>query len=51
MAFNVASLSLGRAFGDLLAPRLYIWGFWSVVVGAIAFNLLALIALRKVKTA
>ena len=51
MAFNVASLSLGRALGDLLAPRLYLWGFWSVVIGAIAFNLLALLALRKVKTA
>jgi predicted MFS family arabinose efflux permease len=51
MAFNVASLSLGRALGDLLAPRLYIWGFWSVVIGAVAFNLIALLALRKVKTA
>jgi predicted MFS family arabinose efflux permease len=51
MAFNVASLSLGRALGDLLAPRLYLWGFWSIVLGAVAFNLLALLALRKVKTA
>ena len=51
MAFNVAALSLGRALGDLLAPRLYLWGFWSVVMGAVAFNLLALLALRKVKTA
>ncbi len=50
MAFNVASLSLGRALGDLLAPRLYLWGFWSVVLGAVLFNLLALLALRKVKT-
>jgi DHA1 family inner membrane transport protein len=49
MAFNVASLSLGRALGDLLAPRLYLWGFWSVVAGAVLFNLLALLALRKVK--
>jgi predicted MFS family arabinose efflux permease len=50
MAFNVAALSLGRALGDLIAPRLYIWGFWSVVLGAVVFNLLALAALRKVKT-
>ncbi len=50
MAFNVASLSLGRALGDLLAPRLYLWGFWSVVLGAVIFNLFALLALRKVKT-
>jgi predicted MFS family arabinose efflux permease len=51
MAFNVAALSLGRAVGDLLAPRLYILGFWFVVLGAVGFNLLALVALRKVKTA
>jgi predicted MFS family arabinose efflux permease len=50
MAFNVASLSLGRALGDLLAPRLYVWGFWSVILGAVLFNLLALLALRKVTT-
>jgi predicted MFS family arabinose efflux permease len=51
MAFNVASLSLGRALGDLLAPRLYGLGFWFVIVSAVAFNLLALLALRKVKIA
>ncbi|MBE3066168.1 MAG: MFS transporter [Chloroflexi bacterium] len=51
MAFNVAALSLGRALGDLLAPRLYGMGFWFIVLGAVGFNLLALAALRKVKTA
>ena len=51
MAFNVAALSLGRALGDLLAPRLYGLGFWFIVLGAVGFNLLALAALRKVKTA
>ena len=51
MAFNVACLSLGRALGDLLAPRLYGLGFWFIVLGAVGFNLLALAALRKVKTA
>lgn len=51
MAFNVAGLSLGRAVGDLLAPRLYGLGFWFIVLGAVGFNLLALAALRKVKTA
>ncbi len=50
MAFNVAALSLGRALGDLLAPRLYGLGFWFVVLGAVGFNLLALAALQKVKT-
>jgi predicted MFS family arabinose efflux permease len=49
MAFNVAALSLGRALGDLLAPRLYGLGFWFVVLGAVGFNLLALAALRRVK--
>ena len=51
MAFNVAALSLGRALGDLLAPRLYGLGLWFVVLGAVVFNLLALAALRKVKVA
>ena len=51
MAFNVAALSLGRALGDLLAPRLYGLGFWFIVLGAVGFNLLALAALQKVKTA
>jgi predicted MFS family arabinose efflux permease len=50
MAVNVAALSLGRAAGDLLAPRLYSLGFWPVVLGAVGFNILALLALRKVKT-
>jgi len=50
MAVNVAALSLGRALGDLLAPRLYSLGFWPVVLGAVGFNILALLALRKVKT-
>jgi predicted MFS family arabinose efflux permease len=49
MAFNVAALSLGRALGDLLAPRLYAAGFWMVVLGAVGFNLLALAALRKIQ--
>ena len=49
LAVNVAALSLGRALGDLLAPRLYGLGIWSVVLGAVGFNLLALLVLRKVK--
>jgi predicted MFS family arabinose efflux permease len=50
MAFNVAALSLGRALGDLLGPRLYGLGFWFVVLGTVAFNILALLALRKLHT-
>jgi len=49
LAVNVAALSLGRGLGDLLAPRLYGLGIWSVVLGAVGFNLLALLVLRKVK--
>ena len=50
MAINVTAFSLGRLLGDLLAPRLYAMGFWFVVLGAVAFNLLALALLRRVKT-
>jgi hypothetical protein len=49
MAFNVAALSLGRALGDLLAPRLYHAGFWLVILAAVVFNMLALLALRRVR--
>lgn len=45
MAFNVAAFSLGRAAGAFLAPRLYTAGFLYVVVAALFFNLLALLAL------
>ena len=34
MAFNVAAISLGRAMGAFLAPRLYGMGFLAVAVGA-----------------
>jgi predicted MFS family arabinose efflux permease len=47
MACNVAALSLGRAVGDFLAPRLYGLGFLAVALGAIGFNLLALLAVRR----
>jgi len=48
MSFNVAAFSLGRALGDLIAPRLYLADFWVVVAGALVFNLLALTALRYI---
>jgi predicted MFS family arabinose efflux permease len=47
MAFNVAALSVGRAAGNFLAPRLYHQGFLAVVLGAAIFNLLALLATRR----
>ena len=47
MACNVAAMSFGRAIGDFLAPRLYGLGFMAVTLGAIAFNLLALLSLSR----
>lgn len=47
MALNVASLSLGRAFGALAGPQLYPWGFFAVTLGAVFFNLMALLALHR----
>lgn len=49
MALNVTSLALGRALGAFCSPRLYTLGFPAVAVGAILFNLLALIGLWQVK--
>lgn len=49
MALNVASLSLGRALGALAAPQLYRWGFGAVILGAVAFNLIAWLALNRLK--
>jgi predicted MFS family arabinose efflux permease len=45
MAANVASFSLGRALGALLAPPLYSWGILGSGIAAVLFNLLALLAL------
>jgi predicted MFS family arabinose efflux permease len=47
MAFNVASLSLGRAMGAFIAPRLYELSFPAVALGAILFNMLALLAVSR----
>ena len=45
----IATLSLGRALGAPLAPLLYGLGFQFVVLGTVGFNLLALVALRKMQ--
>jgi predicted MFS family arabinose efflux permease len=47
MSFNIAFISLGRAFGAFLAPRLYNASFLAVTAGAILFNLLALAAVTR----
>jgi len=47
MAFNVAGLSLGRAIGALAAYPLYRFGIGGSAVAAVLFNLIALLALRR----
>jgi len=49
MAFNVAFISFGRAIGAPLSTLLYRFGFSTVTVAAIFFNLLALLALRRMQ--
>lgn len=57
MAVNVAAISVGRALGALVATPLYLFGESSTAIpdilpsalAAIAFNLLALLALRFLK--
>jgi predicted MFS family arabinose efflux permease len=49
MALLIAAFSLGRAFGDLIAPILYNHGIVANGVTAVAFNLLALLLLTRVK--
>jgi MFS transporter, DHA1 family, inner membrane transport protein len=47
MAFNVAGESLGRAIGAPLAPFLYSYGFPVVALGAVVFNVFAILALMR----
>jgi predicted MFS family arabinose efflux permease len=49
MASNSAALSLGRALGALLATPLYSLGFSWTCLAAIAFNIVALLALNKLQ--
>ncbi len=49
MAFNVAALSLGRAIGAPLGTFLYHFDFSFVVLGAVLFNIIAILALRKMQ--
>jgi predicted MFS family arabinose efflux permease len=49
MAFNVSALSLGRAIGAPLAPFLYHYGFPIVTIGAVVFNIFALLALVRMQ--
>jgi len=49
MAMFVASMSIGRAAGDLLAAPLYNYGILAIVCVAVVFNLTALLALRRLE--
>ena len=49
MGLNVAVFSLGRALGAGLAPHLYAYGFWVNALAAVGFDLLALLALSRIK--
>ena len=49
MALFVASLSLGRALGDVVAPQLYKAGFWLNAAACLVLNILAWLALSRIK--
>jgi len=53
LALHLALIALGRSIGDLLAPSLFtqtiIPGIAAIAIAAILFNLLALVALTRVK--
>jgi predicted MFS family arabinose efflux permease len=49
MALFIAALSLGRAFGDVAAPQLYKNGFWMNAGTCLVLNILAWLALSRIK--
>jgi predicted MFS family arabinose efflux permease len=49
MALFIAALSIGRAFGDVLAPYLYQGGMIVNALTCFVFNLLALFLLTRIK--
>lgn len=49
LAFNTAAFSLGRALAAGLAPRLYEHGFAAVAAAAVVFNVLAALALLRLR--
>ena len=51
MAFSLAFISFGRAVGAPLATLLFHFGFPVVTAGAVVFNLLAYLALRRMQLA
>jgi len=49
MALFIAALSLGRAAGDVAAPLLYRGGFWFNAGACVVLNLLAWLALSRIR--
>lgn len=49
MSLFIAALSLGRAIGDVIAPVLYRWGFMSNAAACLVLDLLAVLALSRIK--
>ena len=49
MALFIASLSLGRAIGDVFGPLLYTGGMWINALACFAFNLAAIWLLTRIK--
>ena len=49
MATNLAACSLGRAIGALIGPWLFTWGFGANALGALLLNIVAILALSRVK--
>ena len=49
IAVNIAAFSLGRALAGWLAPSVFAWGIFASAWVSAGFNLLALLALRRVR--
>ncbi|MFC2028328.1 MFS transporter [Chloroflexota bacterium] len=47
MAFNVGAISIGRAIGDLISPYFYVNGLLISAIGAVIFNIAALLFLWR----
>lgn len=50
LGVNIAVISLGRAFGALITPVLYEYGFWANLMTALLLDIVAITALSKVKS-
>jgi MFS transporter, DHA1 family, inner membrane transport protein len=49
MGMNIAAFSLGRALGAIMAPQLYLSGFWLNAAAALVFDLLAIFFLSRIR--